>query len=112
MLNPYPYIDLVNLGYSEKELMVASGVATMNFEIHAGIRSFVLDYAYQGTDEDRKGIAGMCSDIAAALKNNRFDNAFIRPVTNITVTPRFLFDKSETTLIGLVTLSGDVRFVY
>lgn len=108
----FPYVDIVNLGCKEKELMAASGQVTMSFEIHAGIKNLAPEVAYKGNESGRKGIVELCNDIGRVVENNRFKGAFFGPTRNVKINPRFLYDKAETTFVGLVSFSGDVRFMF
>ena len=108
----FPFIDLVNVGCKEKELMAASGQLTVSFEIHAGIKNLAPEVAYKGTAAGKKGILDLCNDIRNVVVNNRFKGAFFGPAKNIRVNPRFLHDKTETVFVGLVSFSGDVRFMH
>ena len=108
----FPYVDLVNVGMKEKELMAASGQVSMQFEIHAGIKSLAPEVAYKGTAAGKKGIVDLCNDIRNVVVKNRFKGAFFGPARNIRINPRFLHDKAETVFVGLVSFSGDVRFMH
>ena len=109
----FPYVDLVNLGCREKQLMAASGELTISFEIFAGVKNIATGVAYKGSETTGfKGIAELCQDIVNVVANNRFNGAFWKPVTNVSANPRFLHDKAETVFAGIVKFTGDVRFMH
>lgn len=108
----FPFIEVGNFVYREKQLLAASGIFLYTVNIYAGTGSLAPGVAFRGGSSGAKGIADLCNDIAAVIRNNRFSGAFFKPVRDVKVDPRYRFNRPETICIGKVSFSGEVWFMH
>lgn len=104
----FPFIDLGDLSYRATELRASSCTLEYNVDIFVGVRSIVPGIAFEGSESGAKGVVQICEDVRSILARNTFSSAFITPVYNIGVNPRFIYDAAETTFVGKVSFSGSV----
>jgi len=108
--NSFPFLIVEYPSFCEKQLLAASGIFVYRFEILAGIKNLAPGVTYKGNESGRKGIVEMCNDIVHVVKDNPLSGTFIIPAYNIRIEPKYIFDDSETIIIGRVSFDADVWF--